>query len=698
MKRSYLIMLGLCALAPYPCAWAQTPDKTELSAPQSAALQAGEIALEGEIRGINGATGEVTILATAFATPNGRKELNPPKPKTLVTNGQTRLIDLRQGTFYGLGELTIGLKLRAVGRDGGTGKPMNARVLEWSSPIPTIPPDPATPGPLRELLPPPADSKGVRVRVVDGGFQPENQIFNWSKKTRPVFFLSYRVFEPREAKTTRPYYEWARLLGVRAPDGQMLVGSGAGNTGEARVISFPKVNPQWKSVTAIWETTAPDAGADSSGRSRSYYTLSGPLPTRENPATKPNAQVITKHGVVLTLAAITCDWEKKTTTYTVEYTRPKEASNADISSDLSSVVDDQDRSLRVGGSFSSGTAKGVSIRMPGLPADDAKTVKLTLLVSEFDEAWKQKDAYSTLEVEVPVAALLKANPPAPIVAPPATDAEALPAWSVSDGKFAARIEEVQRGENYLGLVWVAPADKNNAEQTQTLVEKVTVPVELRARDNAGKDRPMILFSETSDEVFFHSDGAPPVPGETATRFNKNTGNFDDTTDFALDVRSFRRLRHSFSVKGLPVTLDSQRAIDEQTGTGTLRLKKIAWLGADKIETLLLAQGAAAKFKGESALIAVFDYTPLDADAKITLDKSTLSDNKGNAQDIKGPLYRGDLLSGTTSGALSLVLPAPVSTGPPAPATGIDLDIRATEISNEGAETATLKFPAVTWKK
>lgn len=695
MKRSYFLIVGLCALTPCPRAWAQTPDKTELIAQQSAVLQVGEVALEGEIRGINGATGEVTILATAFATPNGRKELNPPKPKTLVTNGQTRLIDLRQGTIYGLGDLTIGLKLRAVGRDGGTGQPMNARALEWSSPVPTIPPDPATPEPLRGLLPPPADSKGVRVRVVDGGFQPENKIFDWSKKTRPVYFLSYRVFEPREAKTTRPYYEWARLLGVRAPDGQMLVGSGAGNTGAARVISFPKVNPQWKSVTAIWETTAPDANADSSGRSLNNYTLSGPLPTRENPTVKPNTQVTTKRGVVLTLAAITCNWEKKTTIYSVEYARPKEAPDAEISSDLSNVVDDQGRSLRVPGAYLASTAKGVSIQMPGLPADDAKTVKLTLLVTEFDEAWKQKDAYSTLEVEVPVAALLKANPPAPIIAPPADDAGALPAWSASDAKFATRIEEVQRGEGYLGLIWVAPADKNKAEQTQTLVETVTEPVELRARDSEGKDRPMSLFSETSDEVFFHSDGTPPVAGETATRFNKNSGKFDATTDFALDVRSFRRLRHNFSVKGLAVAPDSQRAVDGPVGTGTLQLKKIAWLGADKIETLLLAQGAAAKFKGESALIAVFDYTPFAADAKITLDKSTLRPDKGDAQEISGPLYRGDLLSGTTTGALSLVLPAPSST---TTATAIELDIRATEISDEGAGTATLKFPAVTWKK
>ncbi len=694
MKRSYFLIFGVCALAPCPRAWAQTPDKTELTAQQGAILQPGEIALEGEVRGINGATGEVTILATAFATPNGRKSLNPPKPKTLVTNGQTRLIDLRQGTIYGLGDLTIGLRLRAVGRDGGTGKPMNARALEWSSPVPTIPPDPATPTPLRGLLPPPADSKGVRVRVVDGGFQPENQIFNWSKNTRPVYFLSYRVFEPREPKTTRPYYEWAHLLGVRAPDGQMLVGSGAGNTGEARVISFPKVNPQWKSVTAIWETTSPDANADSSGRFRAPYTLSGPLPTRENPVSKTNSQVTTAHGTVLTLTSIIGDWDKKTTTYNIEWTRPKDAPNARIDSDIQNIVDDQNRSLRAGGSYSTGTAQGVSVRMPALPEDGAKEAKITLLMTEFDEAWKQKDAYSTIEVEVPVSALLKANPPAPVVAPPADDPEALPAWSASDGKFAARIEEVQRGDNYLGLVWVAPAEKNNAEQTQTLVETVTVPVELRARDSEGKDNKMVVFGETSDEVFFHSDGAPPVPGETATRFNKNYGKFDATTDFALDVRSFRRLRHSFSAKNLAVAPDSQRAVDETVGTGTLQLKKIAWLPADKIETLLLAQGAAAKFKGDSALVAVFDYTPFAADAEITLEKSTLRADKGDAQEINGPIYRGDLLSGTTAGALSLILPAPNSTA----ATAIDLDIRATEISNEKAETATLKFPAVTWKK
>ena len=696
MKPLLLVALSLSALTGLARAQAPIAALPTPPVPAPSPLEIGEIALEGEVKAINGANGEITILATAFSTPTGRKTLPAPKAKTLVTTATTRFLDLRLNLGYALSDLNIGLQVRAVGRDTGSGKPMQVRLLEWRSTQPPIPPDPDTPASIASLLPPPQDSKGVKVRVIDAGFQPENRVFGWSQEGRPVFFVSYRVLAPRDSKTNRPYYEWGDLKGVRSPDGTFLRSSGAGwngKTGVGRTLSFPQVNPRWKSVTALFETTSPDAKPDSSGVFRAFYPLVGALPTKAKPKTEPKTRLETPRGTVLVLESIECDFQKKTSTYKVSFEKPDDVPDASVDISLSSVSDERGRNLKTGSSYSNNNGELLSIAVPGVPEEGAKEARLNLEVVEQAEAWKQKDAYNTIEVELPVAALLKANPPgAPAEVAPPTDKNqgALPSWNAENEQFSARLEEVQRSDNLLGLVWIAPKIKTDANAVQTLVETVAVPVALRARDAAGKMSEVSLFGEESDHHFFRSDGSVPKPGETATRFNAN-GNFalGDETAFSLDVRTFKRLNHDLDLKGVAVSPDSQRALDEPIGDGSLMLRKIAWLSGDALDKIALRTGGQLELKG-NRLVLVFARTPIMPDAKLKLNSVSIQGTTNQGQ--VWTTWDGDALSGETNGALTVVMPAPTDG-----AKSLDIRLRATESGPDEA-TSTIELAGVKWQK
>ncbi|BCM91814.1 hypothetical protein IAD21_03690 [Abditibacteriota bacterium] len=707
MKRVLLTLLTIGTFATF--AQAQTPPATNAAtepgkletplANNASPLEAGEIALEGEVRAINGVTGEVTIMATAFATPTGRKTFPTAKAKTLVTTGATKFVDRRVGTLYALSDLSIGLQLRAVGRDGGTGKPMNARLLEWQSLEPQLPPDPDTPIALAGLLPPPQDSKGVKVRVIDSGFQPENRIFNWSKEGRPVFFVTYRVFPPRNAKIERPVYEWGNLKELRGPNGAIIRSSGAGSNvtvGEGRTLSFPRVNPKWKSVTAIWETTSPDARPDSSGRFQGQFQLAGTLPTPAKPKSEPQTRLETPHGTVYVLQSIECDWEKKTSTYILSVEKPDDVPDVSVDTHIDSISDDKNRNLKSGHTYQRGTDKQITLAVPVVPEAGAKEAHLSLSVTERSDSWKQKEAYSNLEIELPVASLLKANPPvapAEVAAPTEGEQGALPAWNAENETFSARIEEVQRADSLLGTVWVAPKIKTDDGAVRTLVETVAMPVALRARTADGHDHPVILFGTEADDTFFHSDGGVPTSGEIAMRFNSDTGqSFGDETAFSLDVRSFKRLQSDVDLKALAISPDTQRALDEPMGDGGLMLQKIAWLGTEATDKMVLRTGGQLQFKGKTGLILVFSHTPIAPDSQIKLDSVTMRDDTGKMQTTGWTMWKGDALSGEANNALTLILPAPTDG-----TKTVDIHLHATETGPDEA-TSTLEFPGVKWQK
>ncbi|RYX82816.1 hypothetical protein EON83_17775 [bacterium] len=688
----------VCSLALFGClANAQTQTLPPNAAVAATALKTGEIALEGEIKAINGATGEITILATAFATPNGSKTLAEAKSKTLITTASTLFVDRRLGSAYSISDLESGLKVRVVGRDGGTGQPMRARILEWLSKESPFPADPDSPTTLNGLLPPPQDFRGVELRVIDGGFQPENHIFDWSKNRRPVFFIKYRVSAPPTVKKERPLYEWGNLKEVKAPDGTSIYSSGAGSNttaaGESYTRSFPRVNPQWKSVTTMWEVTSPEAGPNSNGRFKGQFQLAGDLPTREKPTSEPKTRLETPHGTVFTLQSITCDWEKKISTYVLSVEKPDDVSSPRVDTMLAGLTDEKNRNLKPGPSRQHATETQVTFSIPAVPEEGAKEAHLSLDVTEQAEAWKQKDAYKTVEMELPVAALLKANPPASVSE---TELEGtLPSWTAQNEMFSARIEETQPGDSLLGLLWVAPRLKPDTDEVRTLVETIAVPVGLSALNADGQKREVIFAGAESDENFFHSDGSQPTVGETVRHFNSDAGQtFGDETAFSLSVQSFKRLKSDVNLKNLVVAAGKERIVDEPTGNGNLLLKKVALVDEDATAKLLERAKGMLHFGGKKCLVLVFNRTPIARDAKVVVDSVTLRDDKGTTQTNQWNtcLWQGDALTGAANDSLTVVLPTP-SEG----TKSVDVRVRFTE-SGPVENESTLEFPAIKWQK
>jgi hypothetical protein len=622
----------------------------------SATVATGELGLEGQVQKIDNASGQITILATAFSTSTGRKEIAPPKLKTLITTGKTRFFDERARRDFGFGAIALGLSLRVVGRDAGTGKPLDARVVLWSSLGPNEPADPETPEAIEGLLPPSQAASGVRVRIYDAGFAAPQKLFPNSDETAPIFFVAFRTFAPAEAKTKKPAAEWARFTGLTTPDGQLVYGSGGGilekENGSGSALSFPNIDPRWKSVTANWEITSPQAPAGADGQFSGGYELKGATPSAGKPLVEPKTTLKTAHGTKYVLQSIACDFEKKTTTFTLSIEKPANVPGVRVSTYQSTIKDDLGTLFR---SSSRSDGKQFTVIANGLPAPGAKSLTIGLEVEESAPGWKKQQFYRPISLDIPVAALANANPPS-------LTTEDVISYNAENDVFTARLEETRRSdEKWWGALWVKP--QNKADTIQTLVQNVPEITGGKAVTADGRSFD-ITVSEASD-VFFHSDRSAPVSEELATALQVNIT--DDVpiepVRLELETTQTRQLLHSVDLPAVPIpALEGPLTFDTPQGQGTLRLQKVAFVQGKSGEDLELRTDGSARVAAQGALVMVFTVDRALPEETLRLKSLRLDNQTIGGQSPLNSSWNGDGLSEAKNNSLWTLVVQPPTTG------------------------------------
>lgn len=126
-----LLLFSLC-ISCWPCA----AEEQDVKRPR-----AGEIRLEGEIRAISRTKNTIAVVVASFALPNGRTStLLAPKLKTVTLDNKATFFigsPLKAIAFTDIWEW---MKITVIGRDGGGGQTISARMVLVEEPSAPAPP------------------------------------------------------------------------------------------------------------------------------------------------------------------------------------------------------------------------------------------------------------------------------------------------------------------------------------------------------------------------------------------------------------------------------------------------------------------------------------------------------------------------------------------------------------------------------
>lgn len=536
------------------------------------------------------------------------------------------------------------------------------------------------------LLPETRDSAGVGVKIVGAGFGTLREVEGASNRTVPLFYVDTRVTPPDTKTSGGIEHPWAVLKRLRGPRGETIYPDYDVNLGETSRQVFSRVNPAWKSVTAIWETIAPGAPADISGKFKARYSLAGALPTRENPVTTPNTQLETPQGTTVTLTSIAADYAANKTTYAFNLSRPTAATSATTSIDFVTpeVRDDQNRLLSERKRGFDGRKPGMKLIFGGVPAPDATQATISFDLVEQSPRWRQREFYRTLEIEVPVAALFalqkqeadenKTEPP---------ESLANQTYRAENGEFRARIERADSEQQFRAKIWVAPLNANvGAPQT------VAEPVALRARNAAGEFVPLKL--EPKDIYnYFHDDSTPIAPGENWAEVRAKALAMGAQTTLALDVQSRERAEHFIDVRDIPIQPGQTQTLPRPASNNALWLRDVIWTSAETAAQIERISGERLNVPA-GALVLVLVHAPFGPNNALNFDYTNASDDTSGEALKNFGFWNGDALNGATDNAWTLVLSPPATD-----ATHIDVRVIATE-KGPIQSRATLEFPNVKW--
>ncbi len=230
-------------------------------------VQTGEIALAGVVQSVSPEKRQLIFASGAFSLPGGKAgKINPPKPKTVSWNDRTAF--LLSNAVSSAAQLKVGLQIRVVGPDLGSGKPLVARLLSWSaaksSATGTLPPAPAIPV---TDTPPTGEGQnnGFTFRILDSGFASPDVVWQMPKpfegvvRRAPGFFVK---FEAKSADGTPiDPQSWSKKGGgaLKARIYSPLDVS-VGNSAQAgNSITSQQVDPSWPFVTVEFYGHDPNA-------------------------------------------------------------------------------------------------------------------------------------------------------------------------------------------------------------------------------------------------------------------------------------------------------------------------------------------------------------------------------------------------------------------------------------------------------
>ncbi len=582
MKTFWIVAsLGLAA----PLARAQNTPAIAISASEAAILapRAGEILLEGEIVKTSADGQNLEILARAFSTPSNRRELETPRAKTLVINAQTQLL----GAKRPLQTLPPQTLVRVVGREIAE-QPFVARALLWGdaaqpattapaathSAVPvagdaTIEGDATVPDAVAQILPAPRQIAGASVRLVDAGFRLDKRI-----PLAPVFYFVVRATPGAKVS----------LLNIVGPDLQLATYSavptqtGDGHAAENWIA--PYVDARWDHVRVFMEVTAPDAPADARGSFVQNFPVELPLPALGQ--TIPlHKTIATPHGSTVEISEISNNKPQKdgngdrlsnadgTLSIEIRSQKPGDAPDAKIGLWLKDYqVENKDWYPNSSGS--EGSADKTTLHLSRPPAA-IKTMTANLEVSESAPQWVMPQYFGVATFELPVAALLKARPPA-------TPADAPQLFEAQTPGGVARISAPQWIDGAWQMrLWTQRHDVAGLPESNPNVATRLVVTEVVAKSARGHEFSWSNGGHSGD-LFLTPDNTPLARDEAAHRVI-----FREATELDAPVqltataqeRRFYSSMHDF--RGLPIPPRGQTLeLGEKWSDESAQLARIGW--------------------------------------------------------------------------------------------------------------------------
>ncbi|BCM92625.1 hypothetical protein IAD21_04507 [Abditibacteriota bacterium] len=558
----------------------------------------------------------------------------------------------------------------------------------------SLPPDPDTPPAIAPLLPPPQKLGNYTLRIIDGGFKPGPALFQNEQNTRPVFFFAYTLKDSSHKSGDADSLEAERslkLVRISGPDNQMLDSANEGpfprrNGSESGMISaFHNVRPGWKSLTAEWELLDPKAPSSAKGEIETLLTFSNlPAPQQWDKTIPVNRTLVTPRGTKLTLESVHTQKlppnipYKGTTFFSISSTS---ALGVKATFDVAGVKNDKGIPWKYSG-WGKNTEGNVelALNVDTIPDPGAKTMTVTIKVTEKVPALQNRGAYYRFKQEIPVAALFKALPQIKTSDPDVTTLA-----RAESPEVALEVERNQEWDNggWNGLLWIQtrnPAD----EMSQWLVRSTT------AHSDKGQDVESWADSFGSDHRFWRLNGRCALPNEHDTPLIMNfKGPKPDKVDVEVKLESARRLENWSWLRSVPVPAPgkSLELRDGQVENDYVSVKRVFWFKNErKLLELLDATPEESKQQQEDALAVVVEQTPLFPDAETRISAVSAFDDQDRTVEGFSQAVYGDVSRAGTSNSSLRTLIIPLVNGPKT----IDLWLDTTETRWEGhTQTLTL---------
>ncbi len=416
----------LCFLTPgllvfAPLATAQT---TTLPAP----IADQEIALQGTILSLNAAQKTLVIEATAWFKPDQAaktlRKIAPSKRKSIVLAPKARLIDWDTDDPIAFKSLGEGDEVTVTGLEMGAGKPFQARLVAWKGgpgkgdedmgDLPDTPRPKLAPG-IAAILPAPQSVSEATISITDLGFKAPKDVMFAPNAKDPALYFRYQL----DGKGVKGLARWLfrtgnegvfDFKGLEGPNGQKVPVAHQETMDQAGIIAPGPLDPQWKTITAVFELLDPKAPDDAAGAFATPLVLDK-LPIPAPGATVPiTREFTTPRGTKVTLESIVAtpakDKGQPETRFNFRIEKPASIPDLKVDVNLWEMrADGLKIPYHTGGSGSI-EATGWHAEMHSLAPAGAKELLAKFSINESAPSLKKRDWVHTLRFEIPVAAAL----------------------------------------------------------------------------------------------------------------------------------------------------------------------------------------------------------------------------------------------------------------------------------------------------
>lgn len=670
--KTVLFVVGTLITAP---ALAQTPAPP--SAPASLP-NSGEIALFGTVSKINTQTREFVLSAGRFSLAGGKVGIITPPKLKVVRFGRAPQFALR-----------VGQNLGVVGRDSGSGRALEARLLFLTAATQTQ----AKPASVAPVAAPPKDAPVIappNAEPVKATFPLEAKSGGWTFRVEEAGFSSTSLAQPGEQKKFSTPRFGVKAVTI-APDGtlarpanykmRLLSPSGAPllNQGELDPVSNEgEVDPDWGYVWADFSARAKPEGTQSNekladGEVNETIIVSLARPPAKG-TRKLDAHGVTPSGVGVTISEIGLTDEGAVS---IQCRLSAPASRPDtrvvpLEFKNFELLGDDGRPLETAGGDERKAANGDYVQILNfkqLPQDDEWDLRLR--VSSIRRADALGDRIGA-RIKVPILA----PPPLPLAAP---------ALKGQNERVSVLLESdpVVAGELWHGSLWTRDTGRTLGRVWDVVADKAWWLKPGGAPQLIEKRSPLKLHA-------LHGDGTRALPGEWQTILSLPIDPNDpkarlSNADFRFELVASTLLPSSFCIEapvpapGTTVKMDADVATDSNA----------AWT-LQKIVSFSPAVPLARQGQGlpKSGLALVFEVSSFLTQTSLDPELAWARDEQGRPLDggESRAWILGDLTQSKEQGSkrltLILSLPAPDAKTVSVGATALEW--------GDGSETTTIE--------